>query len=108
MKENQPLEVIGAYCIARCTDSGVHAGVVTSWDPVTKCVHLVDSRRLWRWHCTRGVSLSDIAVYGYEHDSTTGADVQIILTGVNELIFCSAHAEASIRTAPVGLVPKSG
>ena len=91
--------MIGKYCIARCYSAGVHAGVVASVDGEN--VVLKDSRRLWSWKAKDGVALSGVAQAGLTADKSK-VDVvnpEIYLTGVCELIPCSAKAQESINEA---------
>jgi hypothetical protein len=88
--------MIGKYCIARCYSAGVHAGIVQSVDGEN--VVLSNSRRLWSWKAKDGVALSGVAQTGVQ--SGCKIDVvnpEIYLTGVCELIPCSATAEDSIN-----------
>lgn len=86
---------VGKYVIARCYSAGVHAGEVVSADGEN--VILKDSRRLWSWKAKDGVALSGVAQCGVQ--SGRKIDVvnpEIALTGVCELIPCSAVAKESI------------
>ena len=88
---------IGKFCIARCYSAGVHAGVVESVDGEN--VVLKDSYRLWSWKADEGVALSGVAQSGITK-ANSKVDVQnplIYLTGVCELIPCTAKAEATIN-----------
>lgn len=87
---------IGKYVIARCYSAGVHAGEVISVDGENAI--LKDSRRLWSWKAKDGVALSGVAQNGVQ--SGCKIDVtnpEIYLTGVCELIPCSATAKESIN-----------
>lgn len=63
MKEKNSL--IGKKMIVRANVAGVHAGVVSSFDPATQTVTLTKAYRLWRAY-TRDSSgsISDIAANG--------------------------------------------
>ena len=90
-----PHPFVGKYVIARCYAAGVHAGTVVSADGEN--VILKDSRRLWSWKAKDGVALSGVAQAGIQ--SGCKVDVlnpEIALTGVCELIPCSAIAKESI------------
>jgi hypothetical protein len=94
-QSSAPHPFIGKYVIARCYSAGAHAGTVVSVDGET-CV-LADSRRLWSWKAKDGVALSGVAQAGVQ--SGCKIDVvnpEIYLTGVCELIPCSAVAKESI------------
>jgi len=91
--------VVGQYCIARCYAAGVHAGEVVSVDGEN--VILKDSRRLWSWKAADGVALSGVAQNGLAKSGNKLDVVNpvIYLSGVCELIPCSATAKESIRAA---------
>jgi hypothetical protein len=87
---------VGKYCIARCYAAGVHAGTVVSVDGDT-CV-LSDSNRLWSWKAQDGVALSGVAQTGVKSGCKIDTqNPEIYLTGVCELIPCSAAAKESIN-----------
>lgn len=86
---------VGKYVIARCYAAGVHSGTVVHVDGEN--VILKDSRRLWSWKAKDGIALSGVAQHGVQ--SGCKIDVvnpEIFLTGVCELIPCSAVAKESI------------
>lgn len=87
----------GQYVIARCYAAGVHAGVVESVDGEN--VMLTDSRRLWQWKAKDGIALSGVAQCGIASGKVDVVNPRIYLTGVCELIPCSAKSEESIRGA---------
>jgi len=85
----------GRYVIARCYSAGVHAGEVVSVDGEN--VILKDSRRLWSWKAKDGVALSGVAQNGLTSEGKVDTlNPEIALTGVCELIPCSAKARESI------------
>ena len=91
-----PHPFVGKYVIARCYSAGVHAGFVKHVDG--EQVILADSRRLWSWKAKDGIALSGVAQTGIQ--SGCKIDVvnpEIYLTGVCELIPCSAAAQESIH-----------
>jgi hypothetical protein len=91
--------MVGQFCVARCYSAGVHAGEVVSVNG--ECVTLKNSRRLWSWSAKDGVALSGVAQVGLNADKSK-VDVMnptIYLTGVCELIPCSAKAKESINEA---------
>jgi hypothetical protein len=91
-------KMIGKYVIVRCTDAGVHAGVLESHYG-RECV-LTEARRLWYWKPTRGAFLSAVALYGLDSVSSIGAALpRIHLTENCEIIECSNEAASSIRAA---------
>ncbi|OOV08860.1 hypothetical protein RF819_02855 [Rhodoferax fermentans] len=87
---------VGKYVIARCYTAGVHAGEVISAEGEN--VILKNSRRLWSWKAKDGIALSGVAQNGVQ--SGCKIDVlnpEIYLTGICELIPCSATAKESIN-----------
>lgn len=88
---------VGQYVIARCYAAGVHAGVVESADGEN--VMLNDSRRLWQWKAKDGIALSGVAQCGLQSGKVDVVNPRIYLTGVCELIPCTAKSEESIRGA---------
>ena len=93
--ESKPHPFIGKYVIARCYSAGVHAGEVISVDG--ESVILKDSRRLWSWKAKDGVALSGVAQNGLKSEGKVDTlNPEIALTGVCELIPCSAKARESI------------
>ena len=95
-QSSAPHPFIGKYVIARCYAAGVHAGVVVSVDGEN--VILADSRRLWSWKAKDGVALSGVAQNGLKSEwKVDTLNPEIALTGVCELIPCSAIARESIN-----------
>jgi len=91
----KPHPFTGAYVIARCYAAGVHAGVVVGVDGDN--VILSDSRRLWSWKAREGLALSGVAQHGIKNESKLDViNPMIYLTGVCELIPCTAAARESI------------
>lgn len=96
-QEPAPHPFVGKYVIARCYTAGVHAGTVVSVDGEN--VILRDSRRLWSWKAKDGVALSGVAQHGIDRAKCKidTMNPEIALTGVCELIPCSAKAMESIN-----------
>jgi integrase len=93
-----PHPFVGKYVIARCYAAGVHAGEVVSVD--VENVVLKDSRRLWSWKAKEGVALSGVAQNGLQPGGKVDVlNPLIALTGVCELIPCSAAAKGTIDAA---------
>jgi len=92
---------IGQYCIVRCRNAGVHAGIVVSVDGNN--VVLRDSRRLWQWKTVAGISLSSLANQGVDPGSSRIAEplktLVLSTSDVCERIPCSAVARKSIEEA---------
>jgi hypothetical protein len=97
--ETTPGVMVGKYCIVRCKDAGVHAGLVVAHQG--REATLMDSRRLWYWKPADGKKfLSGVAVAGLDESSKVGATLPLLhLTETCELIECTADAEVSIRGA---------
>ena len=94
--QSKPHAMVGSYVIARCYAAGVHAGTVLSVDGEN--VILKDSRRLWSWKAQDGIALSGVAQHGITSESKLDVvNPLIYLTGVCELIPCTADAERSIN-----------
>ena len=99
VQANQQHPMVGKYCIARCYAAGVHAGEVVSVDGEN--VILKNSHRLWSWKAKDGVALSGVAQSGIDLSKCKIDKLNpiIYLTGVCELIPCSAAAQESINGA---------
>ena len=87
---------VGRYVMCRCYSAGVHTGTLVALDG-DKAI-LANSRRLWFWRAKYGIALSGVAQNGLQSDSKVDTpNPEIALTGVIEVIPCSAEAEASIN-----------
>ena len=88
---------IGKYCIVRCDDAGVHAGVVVAMKG--RSVVLKESKRLWYWYVKKNSYLSSVAIRGLGTDSKISEEMEhpILLTEDCEIITCTKEAEKSIR-----------
>lgn len=92
--------MIGEYVIVRCHDAGVHAGTLIDYEGRT--VSLSHARRLWRWQCSRGISLSAVATHGLDHSKSRVADeITVVLADACEIIATSEEGKRSIQSAPV-------
>lgn len=86
----------GRYVLCRCYSAGVHTGVLVSAQG--EQVILKDSRRLWSWKANQGAALSGVAQTGLASGCKIDTqNPEIALSGVIEIIPCSATAEESIR-----------
>ena len=57
--------LVGKKVIVRANVAGVHAGVVTEYDPATQSVTLKNAYRLWRVYTRdKSGSISDVAANG--------------------------------------------
>ena len=92
-----PHPFVGKYCICRCTGAGVHAGTLVSVDGDT--VILSNSRRLWQWQARTGVALSGVAQNGLAGGKIDTVNPEIWLSGVCEIIPCSAKTREDIENA---------
>jgi hypothetical protein len=92
---------IGKRCIVRTYASGVHFGTVVAQSG--RQVEISASRRLWKFHCKQGISLSDVAVHGIDQDqSRICAEVAAItILDALEIIPATDAAAKSITEAPV-------
>lgn len=96
MNETTQHPFVGRYVLCRCYSAGVHTGTLVSLDGDRAILR--DSRRLWYWQAKQGVALSGVAQHGIQPDSKVDAvNPEIAITGVIEIIPCSAAAEASIN-----------
>lgn len=96
-----PSTVVGHYCIVRCKDAGVHAGIVEAIDG-RSCL-LRDARRLWSWRVPMGAPsfLSGVATHGIDTaHSKVGTPISVLLTETCEIIPCMPTAQKSIEAAP--------
>ena len=97
--EPKPINpAIGKYCIVRCRNAGVHAGVVVQAND--SFVELKDSRRLWCWKTT--FTLSEGANDGFESSSKIAAKIdQLIIpaSDVAEFLPATNKARKSIEEA---------
>ena len=92
-----PHPFVGKYCICRCTGAGVHAGTVVNVDGDTAILR--NSRRLWSWQARAGVALSGVAQNGLADGRIDTPNPEIYLTGVCEIIPCSAKTREDIENA---------
>lgn len=96
-------QFIGQRVIVRSSDSGVHHGTLHAVEGDT--VHIKNSRRLWRWKIAgQGVSLSEVAILGVDHDESVIAMElpDLVVMGVCEIIPTHGVASATIDGAPIG------
>jgi hypothetical protein len=86
----------GQYVIVRSYDSGVHFGIVKTYDPTTRNVTLTDSRRLWSW---REFTLSELSQNGMSDDRAKVSQKipEMTVMNVIELIPTSEKAEINLR-----------
>lgn len=92
---------IGKKCIIRTYASGVFFGTVTKQSD--RAVEIADCRRLWKWHAEKGISLSDVAVYGIDASKSRICSTVLTMTVLDalEIIPASADCIASVEGAPV-------
>ncbi|HON48585.1 MAG TPA: hypothetical protein PLZ60_12630 [Kiritimatiellia bacterium] len=96
MTESTQHPFVGKYVLCRCYSAGVHTGVLVSAQGEQAI--LKDSRRLWSWKALAGVALSGVAQNGLASGCKIDTqNPEIALSGVIEIIPCSAAAEESIR-----------
>ena len=92
-----PHPFVGRYVICRCSAAGVHAGELVSVSGDTVILH--NSRRLWQWQARDGVALSGVAQNGLAGGKIDTPNPEIWLSGVCEIIPCSAKAREDIENA---------
>jgi hypothetical protein len=86
--------------IIRTYSSGVHFGEVEEYNPQFGTATLKDSRRLWYWRVMdkKGISLSEVALYGLGSGSKVCSVLpKIQVSEVIEVIPCSDEAIANIE-----------
>jgi hypothetical protein len=94
---------IGKKVIIRSYSAGNHYGELVDYDIAHQTVVLKNSRRLWRWNTDKGISLSEIAIYGVvqENSRITSVVPEQIVSEVDEIILTTADSQKSIESAPV-------
>lgn len=96
--------MIGKKVIVRANVAGIHAGIVTEFDPKTQMVTLKDAYRLWRYYTRdKSGSISDVAANGLKLDGnhSIGAklpSVTIVNPSGLELAEMTDDAYKSIET----------
>ena len=92
---------IGKKCIIRTYASGVHFGELVKQDG--RQVELKNSRRLWKWHATDGISLSEVANTGIDNSKSKICAVlpAMTITDCLEIIPALDAAIQSIECAKV-------
>lgn len=91
---------IGKRCIVRTYASGVFCAEVVAHDG--RMVELRNSRRLWSWKASEGISLSAVAVHGVAQKGCkfpVAVPAQTVLDAL-EIIPASDAALASIDACP--------
>lgn len=91
---------VGKYVIIRSYDSGVHFGILESYNEQTRHVTLQKSRRLWEYS---GFTLSAVANDGMANNEPRVAQelAEIIVADVCELIPCTEKAIKNLSEYPV-------
>ena len=92
-------DYIGKYVILRTIKSGVHAGVLKSFDENTKNAELTDTRRIWYWE--GAFTLSTVSQQGITGGNLPAAIPLIAVMDVIEIIPCSEGATTNLREFPV-------
>jgi hypothetical protein len=92
---------LGKKVIIRSYSAGNHFGELVAYDPAYQTVVIKNSRRLWRWNTNKGVSLSEIALYGVveANSKITSTVPEQIVSEIDEIIPASEAAIASIESA---------
>jgi len=94
--------MIGEKVIIRCYSAGNWFGKL-----IDKCkdeVILQNARRLHGWTCKKGISLSEIALYGLEENGSNNricSPVERVWLQAIEIIPCTTCAAENIKNYPV-------
>ena len=94
---------IGKKVLIRSYSAGNHFGELFAYDPAFQTVVIKNSRRLWRWNTDKGISLSEIALYGIVQEKSRISSTlhEQIVSEVDEIIPATDAAIISIESAPV-------
>jgi len=93
-------DLLGKYVIIRTYSAGVHAGFLS--EKSGNEVILKDSRRLWRWKCNKGISLSDLSVYGIDaSNSRIATKIDLLWLEAIEIIPVTEICFKTISEAPI-------
>lgn len=96
-EEDHP--AVGKFCILRCHDAGVHAGIVEKVLPGD--IVMKNSRRMYQWHSK--FTLSEAAIHGIDPEKSKIAEVVplnfIRRSDACEIIPCSEVAKDTIMGA---------
>lgn len=86
--------MIDRYCIVRCRDAGVWAGVVKQL--AGRAVLLADANRIWAWYegCN---TLSEMSLRGPGRARIAETVAEVLLLEACEVIPCTPTAEANLR-----------
>jgi hypothetical protein len=90
----------GRHVIVRARDAGVHFGKLAGYEG--RIVWLTDARRMWKWKAAKGISLSECAEFGVDHNNSKICCTvsKISIHDVAEIIDCSITGAASIIATP--------
>ena len=97
-KEQTLNSMIGSRVIIRTYSAGVWYGLLDQKAGAE--VILLKARRLWRWWCKEGISLSSLSVHGVNKEKSRIAEpvAQVWLEAI-EIIPCEPYAIQSIESA---------
>lgn len=100
-KKSLTEKMIGKHVVIRGYASGVHFGELVAHKG--REVVLKNSRRLWRWETTHGISLSEVALHGAPGASTRVCSTlpSIVLLDAIEIIPATQKAAGDIMAQPV-------
>jgi len=95
-----PHPALGKYAVVRCSQAGVHAGLVHSVN--SDHVELDLSRRLWRWAAKEGVSLTALAETGCDESRCNFSPILqtplfLTLSDGCEIILCGPKSAKMIQ-----------
>lgn len=90
---------IGKYVVVRCTNAGVHCGILLEWDKTS--VILQDARNIWEW--TGANTVQEISLHGVGNGSKLSETVKLsALEEVIQVLICTPTAIKSLKEAKWG------
>jgi len=91
---------VGKKVLVRTYSAGVWFGVLEK--KAGNEIYLASARRLWRWKTKKGISISEIAIYGLDHEGSKVCEAEKNLKWLEaiEISECTAEAIESIEDAP--------
>lgn len=90
---------IGEYVVVRCTNAGVHSGILVEWD--RSSVVLQDARNIWEW--TEANTIQEISLHGIGKGSKVSETVKFsALEETIQVLICTPKARKSLESAKWG------
>lgn len=92
---------IGKKVITRSYSAGNHFGELVAYDTAHNTVVLKNCRRLWGWKTKKGISLSEIALYGVNEEESQICETvpEQIVAEIDEVIPATHQCISSIEGA---------